>query len=238
MRREKVFLGEDVWMNYNSQKDEIECYDCGVPIHTKPTNIIGDYKVVALHPSTNDNLIGTIEVWLTKYDTLLNKRDTIGVGSIILAETDTNYHEFSFPVIYSTNTVFPDTLIFALGYKAWWGSGDTNEYPPTCGNCFYVYFDNIKLEETLGLNELDTDKKQGNLLIHPNPFDTELNLFNNSDVSKQVNLYQLNGMLIESLNLAPFQQIRYNNAGKLPSGTYIISDQKQRFKLIKLKAYK
>lgn len=235
---DKAYLGEDIHVYYSSVTKAVECKNCGVTINIKPKEVTGDYKVVSLMLSTNDHLYGEVEAWLTKYDTVQNKRDTIGIGSIILSKTDTNYHSFSFPITYTSTSVMPDTLIFALGFKKWWEGTDTTEHPITCMTCHYVYFDNIKLEETVGLNELDTDKKQGNLLIHPNPFDTELNLFNNSDVSKQVNLYQLNGMLIESLNLAPFQQLRYNNAGKLPSGTYIITDKKQRFKLIKLKAYK
>jgi hypothetical protein len=230
---DKAYLGEDGVIRISSVTEALECKNCGVAINIKPKEVTGDYKVVSLMLSTNDHLHGEVEAWLTKYDTAQNKRDTTGIGSIILSKTDTNYHSFSFPITYTSTSVMPDTLIFALGFKKWWEGSDTTEYPITCITCHYVYFDNIKLEESVGLNELDTDKKQGNLLIHPNPFNNELTIFNNSAENTNLSLHDVRGRQLQSFSIAPYQNYSVSESNKLPAGCYFLKDAKNTFKLIK-----
>lgn len=78
----------------------------GTPINFKPTALNGYYKCVAA--ATNNQ--GLAEVYLTRYDSTLQKRDTVSSGSLDFTPVST-YTAFSVPLSDSMPGVMPDTII-------------------------------------------------------------------------------------------------------------------------------
>ena len=65
----------------------------GWPINYTPDKLTGTYKAILLG-TLCDSLRAYVDVYLTKYDSLLGSRDTIGSGSLILNETSNTYTTF------------------------------------------------------------------------------------------------------------------------------------------------
>jgi hypothetical protein len=228
-----AYLGERARLVYSQNSGDFECKSgCGVAIDIKPNKVTASYKAIKPDVNSSDTLAGKVEAYFTSYDTILSKRDTIGSGSIILPETDSNYKAFSFPITYTSDSLKPDSLIFILSFKVY-SSPNWQEWSDTCNN-FYVYFDNIKLGAGVGVNENEkVIKKQKGLLIHPNPFKYEFTLFNNSALNRQVSLFNSNGKLITTFSVSPYQKLRYQKANKLPAGSYFLKEQDLTYKIIK-----
>ncbi|MNJ90850.1 hypothetical protein D3C87_84900 [compost metagenome] len=149
-----------------------------------PASLKGYYKyfdnLIYNHQTQNvERDTATVSVLLSKWNSHLNQRDTIGFGQLKLSEAF-NYTPFSCPVHY-TSTVTPDSILIHLNC-----SRIRDEYGLS-GNLFgdnsFFFIDNLSLEDgTLGLEEPAESKKwqifpnPGNGLIHIPEFTGEATL--------------------------------------------------------------
>ncbi len=131
----------------------------GWSIDYRPTELTGDYKAILL--GSCDSLRTYVDIYLTKYNNLNNRRDTIGQANIILNESN-DYKTFNLQIDYSVETIIPDTVIIVLA-KERFGF----DVPPACLECSHVFFDNLKLIE-----DTSTDiafQSISSIEIYPNP---------------------------------------------------------------------
>jgi len=131
----------------------------GTPISYKPTKLNGYYKTTTL--SQGD--LPFVKVLLTKYNTTLNKRDTVSYSESNFTTSNNNYSPFSIPLVDLLPGVTPDTIttIFYSSNPA---------FVNTIGVWSNLYIDNIYLSSanTTGI-ELNTPTKS-DIQISPNPF--------------------------------------------------------------------
>ncbi|MFN3196782.1 MAG: T9SS type A sorting domain-containing protein [Chlorobiota bacterium] len=155
----------------------------GWPINFRPHELIGDYKSILL--GSCDSLRTYIDVFLTKYDFLKERRDTIGNSSIILKESD-YYKNFKLDINYSVESIIPDTVIIVLA-KQRFGF----DVPPVCLECSHVFFDNLKLNSVVSTTN-STDPVY-DINIYPNPSNEYLSINSNKLISK-VEIIDVNGI--------------------------------------------
>ena len=202
------------------------CKDCGVPIHTKPVQLKGHYKFVLLGGVSPDSVYGTIEVYMTKYDSVGLKRDTIGSGNALLPSTAMDYQSFDFPIEYSSPDINPDTIILKISLVANGPSAGVG-----CSNCMYFYIDGLELLETT--TATGSIQSLHELNVFPNPVSSIVTVANESPTSKDLMLTDMSGSLIDHFYLSPNQDYQFNMSA-LSTGIYFLRSPYTTYKIIKL----
>jgi hypothetical protein len=135
-------------------------YNNGLPFSARPLALTGYYKFVLVNSKNGEPDSALIQLFLTKWNTSANKRDTIAYAETHLGAS-ANYQQFSATVNYQ-NQLIPDTLIIygRSSYNQW-----TNCDMDGFGNCNYLYLDDMALTMPVGINEIEVN----NLLLFPNP---------------------------------------------------------------------
>lgn len=219
-RDDHVAIGED------SKPTRTNCKDCGAPIDFKPLILKGYYKFALLGGVPSDSVTGSIEVYMTRYDSILQKRDTIGEGAIVLPSTPTDYSMFDMPIDYSAQDLTPDTIILKISLAA-----ASSAQGIGCGNCMYFYIDGLELLENA--TSTGATHSRNNLNIFPNPAKENVWVVNNSPNSQHLKLYNMNGNLVDQFSIFPNQNLLYN-LSELNPGFYFLNSLFDTYKIIKL----
>jgi hypothetical protein len=121
----------------------------GFPYNQRPLALSGSWQYQA---SGADQ--GFVFIAFTRWNTVNNKRDTIGLNGFNLQGSVTSWTNFNLPISFNTPD-YPDTCIIALS-----ASGQT----PVAGS--YLDVDNLNFEFTIGVNDINANNS---IRLFPNP---------------------------------------------------------------------
>lgn len=181
----------------------------GIPFTDKPISFHGFYKFI---PVANDSF--DIETYLTKWDVVNKKRDTIAAAVISREQSmlaKSSYSEFNlFYKYYSQES--PDSLTIIMA-----SSADGSNFNAAIGTTLIV--DAISLEYYP--LAIENDLKNKDLSIYPNPLGDEFTIQSNSVAYKELKLYNGNGQLLISKKL--FHDKETISSSALTPGIYYFS---------------
>lgn len=157
--------------------------------------------------SSND--IGYVKVFLTKWNSSMQMRDTIGFVSQDLNGMVMSWSNFTLPFTYN-NTDIPDSCIIALS-----ASGPN----PEAGS--YLYVDNLSFSGIIV--GVENTEITGTFRIYPNPSNQEIqiDLSGLKSAAQQFEITDLTGRIVltKQHNGALLQTI---SIGELPAGNYLL----------------
>lgn len=153
---------------------------------TKPNSLIFRSKY---NPSGTDTAI--VGVLLYKYNTTLNKRDTIGEGYYLVGANQTSYVLSTATINYSVTTVNPDSmLIYVIASHR---NPATGQYPKV-GSSFFV--DHFYFDITAGI---ENENVSTSVNVYPNPSTFAVNFKFDAVQPKAVVIHDLTGRLVENV---------------------------------------
>ena len=139
------------------------------PISYKPAVLKGYYKYV------DNDLIGgwatkdtaLAEVFVTAWNSALNKRDTVGTGRRELTVSN-SYSLFNCPISYNNGLANPDTIVIRFQPSKFFAGSVAGMAPNGWGS--FLTVDNVSLEQTNAVEALS----KAEAVVHPNPATDEL----------------------------------------------------------------
>ena len=176
----------------------------GFPISTKPSFLKMYLKLLGVG---NDG--AELNVCFTKWNTVLNKRDTVGYNhGLLTSYSFSSYWQFSMPLQY-TLAVFPDTVSIAISIAPHSLSGVTHIGTK-------LYLDDLMFSNTppSGINQISENTQ---LNIYPNPANNLITIDANDVV--EVKLFDVVGKQITSTQQNQIDVSNFNN------GVYFIQVQ-------------
>lgn len=177
----------------------------GFPFPFRATAFTGKWQYMG--NSSND--VGFVHVILTKWNTSMNMRDTIGVAMQDLSGMEMSWINFNIPFTYNS-TDFPDSCIITMS-----ASGSN----PEAGS--YLYVDNLSFSGIIA--GVENTEITGSFEIFPNPTTQDMQLdlsglkasaqeFEITDLTgKHVVTKQSNGSLLQTISVS-----------ELSSGNYLL----------------
>jgi len=184
----------------------------GMPVSGKPVSLTGYYKFTEAAP--NDS--GIVNILLKKYDGINHKIDTVGLGSISLAPSQT-FVPFEVKITDLQLGINPDSIaiIFLSGQN-------TCQIVPTCN---FFYLDDLALSFVTGLGSLGDPSPL--LTASPNPAGLFLNITTEIRTGwrGRIILQNILGQsLMESdLNLTSDKSVERIDISEFPDGMYILN---------------
>jgi len=177
----------------------------GFPFLFRPVAFTGKWQFMG--NSSND--IGYVKVFLTKWNSSMQMRDTIGFVSQDLNGMVMSWSNFTLPFTYN-NTDIPDSCIIALS-----ASGPN----PEAGS--YLYVDNLSFSGIIA--GVENTEITGTFRIYPNPSNQEIqiDLSGLKSAAQQFEITDLTGRIVltKQHNGALLQTI---SIGELPAGNYLL----------------
>lgn len=153
---------------------------------TKPNTLMFRSKY---NPNGIDTAV--VAVIMFKYNTVLNKRDTIGEGYYLVGANQTSYVLSSANINYSIPSVNPDSMLIfvASSYK----NPLTGQYPKLA-SAFYV--DHFYFDITAGI---ENENVSTSVSVYPNPSTFAVNFKFDAVQPKALVIHDLTGRLIENV---------------------------------------
>ena len=141
----------------------------GISFSDKPIYLNGYYKYIWGNNRGNKDS-AEITLYLTKYDRISHKIDTIGKGYTLL-DSATNFTLFKIPITYKSSNI-PDTLLIDFLSHKKLNFLDSNGIPLSgrcggTGNCLYLTVDALSFDFATPTEEIKNLKSP--ITIHPNP---------------------------------------------------------------------
>ena len=181
----------------------------GFAFTQRPASFTGNWQYMNYGASS-----GRILVTLTRWDTGLNQRVTVGVANQVLTGMVMSWASFNINFAYSDGG-YPDTCIISLRAS---GNAPTNND--------YLWVDNLGFSGTV-LGVASNNNSVTNLNVFPNPTSENITVeFNNSKSSNiKLQMLDLNGKLVKEINAG---EINGNNkylisTNGIIKGTYFIN---------------
>lgn len=201
------FYGYDMMVNgYLDQNDFLfNWIKGGTPVTGKPIGLKGFYKYT--ETLVTDSAMA--KVILKKWNTTLNKADTIAFGEVRLPPTNT-YTNFEIAIHDYSVGVQPDSVVI------YFVSHDPNNFgiPPN-NNARFLYIDDLSLLHPVGINE--TQKANSVSVYNSN---NELNIINSDLKVFSVSVYSIDGKYILEKEIT--EKKTKINITDLYKGIYII----------------
>lgn len=173
---------------------------------SRPLSLTGKYQYMA--SSAND--VGFIKAYLTKWNSSMNMRDTIGFVSTDLNGMAMSWANFTLLFTYNSNEV-PDSCVIILS-----SSGNS----PEAGS--YLNVDNLAFSG--GTTSIKEDLGNGTFSLYPNPSQDYVNIdFSGlKSAPLSITLTDMNGKTITSIkaNGGSTQTVSIDN---LPAGNYLLN---------------
>lgn len=173
----------------------------GFPVSSMPYAFAGKWQYMG--NSSND--IGSIKLYLTKWNTITNQRDTIGFLVKELTGMIMSWKDFSFPITY-ISTELPDTCFIILN-----ASGQN----PEAGS--YLYLDDLHFSGDVAGFESISRGKQERIIFEP--YTGYLIL--HSKYVRNIEVLNISGQLLVSEKFYCLTS-HVLNLNFLPKGIYII----------------
>lgn len=179
----------------------------GVPYNTSPKYFSGYYKYTSVSGDSADFFCA-----LTKWNSSLNRRDTLGTAAYREYNTVSNYTQFNFKINYTDSVTAPDTIVMLFS-----SSGGAQNFQGQVGSTLYV--DEITLTNTSGVEVLLNNEVQ--VEVFPNPTADYLNINVLEDVKDLTyNIYNYEGKLVTKNKLNKNTKI---DVSLFNDGKYFIS---------------
>jgi hypothetical protein len=177
----------------------------GFPFAYRPVSFTGKWQFMG--NSGNDS--GYVKVFLTKWNSSMQMRDTIGYVSQDLNGMVMSWSNFNLPFTYNSTDV-PDSCMIALN-----ASGPN----PEAGS--YLYVDNLSFSGIVA--GVENTEITGTFKIFPNPSNHEIqiDLSGLKATAQQFEITDLTGKIIltKQYNGSLFQTI---SIGEMPAGNYFL----------------
>jgi hypothetical protein len=156
----------------------------GFPFTTRPAVISGKWQYMAM--SGTDQ--GSINVFLSHWNTSTNSRDTISLTQYMLPGMVMAWANFSIPLTYQSSA-FPDTCVIVLA--------SSNNTPAANS---YLYVDALSFAGAVGIDE--TAASENNLSVYPNPGASFVNIsfIMENPANVKLQLVDVSGKLIRKIN--------------------------------------
>lgn len=177
----------------------------GFPFTFRPVAFTGKWQYMG--NSSND--VGFVHVILTKWNTTMNMRDTIGMAMQDLSGMEMTWSNFNIPITYNSTNV-PDSCIITLS-----ASGSN----PEAGS--YLYVDNLSFSGIIA--GVENTEVTGTFKVFPNPanHDFQIDLSGLKSPAQQFEITDLTGrvFMMKQSNYSLIQTISIN---ELPAGNYLL----------------
>lgn len=177
----------------------------GFPFAFRPAAFTGKWQYMG----NSGNDIGYVKVFLTKWNSTMNMRDTIGYVSQDLNGMVMSWSNFTLPFTYNSTDI-PDSCIIALS-----ASGPN----PEAGS--YLYVDNLSFSGIIA--GVENTEITGTFRIFPNPANHEIqiDLSGLKSTAQQFEITDLTGRVIvtKQSNGSLLQTI---SISELPAGNYLL----------------
>lgn len=151
----------------------------GVPYSQRPYSFEGKWQHMVY-----GNVNGSISILLSKYNSLLETRDTVAFLNYTLSGMAMSWANFSLPLTYRDSLQFPDSCMIVL--KACKGYPATNDY---------LWVDNLSFAGTVPLvtppnltGITENMKKDFQMTLFPNPSENKVTLSFSHNNSSAVNI--------------------------------------------------
>jgi len=186
----------------------------GTPINYKPTHLTGHY----IFNSTDSIDKGVAYVILSKYNTVMKKRDTVAFATYYFAQ-NTAYTNFSIPITDLMPGVMPDTIT-----TIFYSSNPNTVQAFVTSN---LYIDALTLLPATGIEENDIFS---NMVVYPNPYNCQLTLEiqSNLDTEEKIEIVDVNGKLVKTVEINPTDKKTEVSLEEVSSGTYFIKSNTQK----------
>jgi Secretion system C-terminal sorting domain len=195
----------------------------GTPVIGKPTKVTGRYyyELVADHVE-----YGLGEVITTKYNKLLNKRDTVGIGKRNL-NIQKNFTTFTINITDLMPSVLPDTITTIFYSSGLDTVADKNTFAS-------LFLDDINI--TYATSKTKEIESKNNFYIFPNPSNGFFNIeLLNTDYNVETfEIYSILGQLVKKVEIDFSKNIKSIDLSKLGSGTYFIRSAIQNSEVKKI----
>lgn len=182
---------------YNGNNPNIAfgtAYKGGTPYTQKAMKLNGYYRYDTSYTQTNADT-AIVAVLLKKYNTTLQKVDTVGYGITYLTSYSPSDNSFApFEVIINDLQpgIQPDSIVVYM-------QSSLNGFcaMSTAGECLYLSIDNLSLETPLGISDINGNKIVPK--IFPNPATNEFSIEFTADEISSVKIYSITGNLVHQL---------------------------------------
>ena len=191
-------------------------YKGGTPYTQKALKLNGYYRYDTSYTQTEDDS-AVVAVLLKKYNTTLQKVDTIGYGFVHLpshSPGDNSFAPFEVSIQDWQPGIEPDSIVVYMqssisGFCAM----------STNGECLYFNVDNLSLETPLGITDIKGNKIAPK--VFPNPASNDFSIEFTVDVISSVKIYSITGNLVYLLTQhdSPLLNISLNN---FDEGMYLV----------------
>ncbi len=170
----------------------------------QPKSFVGNYQYMSVYP-------GSINITLTNWNALLNKRDTIGYIKQLLTGMEMSWKAFSLNVTY-LNTTIPDSCF--ISFIASGSTPHTNDY---------IWVDNLSFSGNVtGLLELSEAKSVFTISPNPTADFIEIKLNELKSTTSKIELIDLKGTILMSKEIDPFIFNHTIDVRSLSKGNYIV----------------
>lgn len=177
----------------------------GFAFAQRPQSLTGSWQHMVYGNDT-----GYVAVYLTKWDAVTMRRDTVAMAMQTLPDMVMMWTSFSIPLMYMSGAT-PDTALITLS-----ASGST----PVVNS--YLYVDNLAFAGSVaGIKE---NKFTANVKLFPNPATDKLviNLSNTKTTKAQLEVFDIVGSKVKSIGETDFSSNYTLDIADLAKGQYIV----------------
>lgn len=179
----------------------------GVPYTSSPKYFRGYYKYTSVSGDSADFFCA-----LTKWNSSLNRRDTLGTAAYREYATVSSYTQFNFKINYTDSVTAPDTIVMLFS-----SSGGAQNFQGRVGSTLFV--DEISLSNTSGVYELLNNEVS--VEVYPNPTSEVLNINVIDKVSGLTySIYNTEGKLVLKSTIKQYTSI---DVSLFKAGKYYLS---------------
>lgn len=190
-------------------------YKGGTPYTQKALKLNGYYRYDTSYTQTEDDS-AVVAVLLKKYNSTLQKVDTIGFGEVHLpsySPGDNSFAPFEVNIQDWQPGIQPDSIVVYMQSSISGFCGMA-----TNGECLYFNVDNLSLETPLGITDI-----QGNKIapkIFPNPSNGNFTIDFPQGEMESIKIYSIDGKLINKFSANGMRKMDVSLSGLYP-GIYV-----------------
>ena len=179
----------------------------GFAFSNRPSSLTGEWQYASA--AANDS--GVIAIGLTKWNSSLQKRDTVGFADYKLIGSVTTWTPFSVPIYYLTGE-YPDTAIIYLA------SSGVN-----AANGSYLYIDTLAFSGSVPTGVISINNFHYLISVYPNPNNGLFTVYISSDITETAQFVITNmfGEKVEEITAATNAPL--NIQLNEPAGIYFIN---------------
>ncbi|MCF8450081.1 MAG: T9SS type A sorting domain-containing protein [Taibaiella sp.] len=160
----------------------------GFPYTVRPESLTGKWR----HKASTSVDHAQVGVYMWKWNTTLNRRDTVAFKDSVLTGMALSWTTFTIPLTY-TSGLFPDSALIVLASSA--SSGvhtDTS----------YLYVDDLAFTGTVPSGVISVPLPDMATTVYPNPATGTASVYYHSNVSRDIaiNLSGLDGKIVRSIS--------------------------------------